>query len=189
MAVDSTTVRIINRHAGERVTVELVWRGRRYFETGLLRGTDGAHLLLENASMPFKSSSAGVMSITDRHGRFFVNRGVDASHGSNPTMGEQLAGSDDPKMKARAMVTVRVPKRERWLEDESHTYIVELSVDEDGRCVARVPRLKGCVSEGRNRAEALVNIKEAAAGFIKSMADGEPVPAEDFSELAALMRE
>jgi len=43
-------------------------------------------------------------------------------------------------------------------------YRVLLEQDEDGVYVAEVPALPGCISQGRTRAEALANIKEAITG-------------------------
>lgn len=68
-------------------------------------------------------------------------------------------------------------------------YRVLLEQDEDGFFVAEVPALPGCISQGKTRAEALENIKEAIAGYIESLkAHGEPVPPsieEEFVEVAA----
>ncbi len=48
---------------------------------------------------------------------------------------------------------------------------------EDGYVVAEVPSLPGCVSQGRTREEALVNIQEAIALHIEVLqARGEPLP-------------
>jgi predicted RNase H-like HicB family nuclease len=50
---------------------------------------------------------------------------------------------------------------------------------EDGYFVAEVPSLSGCVSQGKNRAEALVNIEEAISLYLEVLQDrGEPIPAE-----------
>ncbi len=50
---------------------------------------------------------------------------------------------------------------------------------EDGYFVAEVPSLSGCVSQGKTRAEALVNIEEAISLYIEVLQDrGEPIPAE-----------
>ena len=59
-------------------------------------------------------------------------------------------------------------------------YTVVLEPDEDGRgFTVRVPALPGCITEGRNREEALVNAREAIAGFIEALEKaGEPVPEE-----------
>lgn len=41
------------------------------------------------------------------------------------------------------------------------TFDVIVTEDEDGWFVAEVPALRGCLTQGRTRAEALENIKEA----------------------------
>ena len=56
-------------------------------------------------------------------------------------------------------------------------YRVLIEPDEDGVYVAEVPSLPGCISQGRTRAEALENIKEAIAAYLESLkAHNEPVP-------------
>lgn len=56
-------------------------------------------------------------------------------------------------------------------------YRVLIDQDEDGVFVAQVPNLPGCVSQGRTRAEAIANVKEAIAGYLESLdAHGDPVP-------------
>jgi predicted RNase H-like HicB family nuclease len=56
-------------------------------------------------------------------------------------------------------------------------YRVLIEPDEDGVYVAEVPALPGCISQGRTRAEALQNVKEAIAGYLESLkAHDEPVP-------------
>ena len=56
-------------------------------------------------------------------------------------------------------------------------YRVILERDEDGIVVAEVPALPGCISLGNTRAEALVNVKEAIAAYLDSLAHhNEPVP-------------
>ena len=48
---------------------------------------------------------------------------------------------------------------------------------EDGYVVAEVPSLPGCVSQGKSREEALVNIREAISLHEEVLRDrGEPVP-------------
>ena len=48
---------------------------------------------------------------------------------------------------------------------------------EDGYWVAECPSLPGCISQGRTRAEAIENIREAIALYIEALeADGLPVP-------------
>ena len=56
-------------------------------------------------------------------------------------------------------------------------YRVLIEPDEDGIYVAEVPALPGCISQGRTRAEALENIKEAITAYLESLkAHNEPVP-------------
>ncbi len=56
---------------------------------------------------------------------------------------------------------------------------VLLYVGEDDYFVAEVPSLPGCVSQGKTRVEALVNIEEAISLYIEVLQDrGEPIPAE-----------
>ena len=56
-------------------------------------------------------------------------------------------------------------------------YRVFLEQDEDGIFVATCPALPGCISQGRTRAEATENIREAIAGYLKSLRKhGDPVP-------------
>lgn len=54
---------------------------------------------------------------------------------------------------------------------------VSLEVDEDGMFVARCDSLPGCISEGKNREEALTNIKDAIQGYLTSLKKhDEPIP-------------
>ena len=66
---------------------------------------------------------------------------------------------------------------------------VLIEQDEDGVFVAQCPALPGCVSQGKTRAEAVENIKDAIAGYIKSLEKhGEPIPApigEEIVEVSA----
>jgi len=63
-------------------------------------------------------------------------------------------------------------------------YRVLIEPDEDGVFVAEVPALPGCISEGRTRAEAVENIKEAIAAYLESLeAHGEPIPPAITEEL------
>jgi predicted RNase H-like HicB family nuclease len=48
-------------------------------------------------------------------------------------------------------------------------YRVVIEPDEDGVYVAEVPALPGCISQGRTRAEAVENIKEAIAAYVESL--------------------
>ena len=56
-------------------------------------------------------------------------------------------------------------------------YRVLIEQDEDGMYVAEAPALPGCISQGRTRAEAVDNIKEAIAAYLESLqAHDEPAP-------------
>lgn len=56
-------------------------------------------------------------------------------------------------------------------------YRVSIERDEDDIFMARCPALPGCISEGKTRKEALVNIKDAIQGYIASLRKhNEPVP-------------
>ena len=48
-------------------------------------------------------------------------------------------------------------------------YTILLEQDEDNVVVAECPSLPGCVSQGRDRKEALKNIKDAIQGYIESL--------------------
>jgi predicted RNase H-like HicB family nuclease len=41
--------------------------------------------------------------------------------------------------------------------------------DEDGYWVVECPSLKGCVSQGKTKEEALANIKEAISGYVAAL--------------------
>jgi predicted RNase H-like HicB family nuclease len=68
-------------------------------------------------------------------------------------------------------------------------YRVVIEPDEDGIFVAECPALPGCVSQGKSRAEALTNIKDAIEGYLASLRKhGEPVPppiTEEIVEVSA----
>lgn len=54
---------------------------------------------------------------------------------------------------------------------------VLIEVDEDGVFVAECPSLPGCVSQGKTRAEAVANIKDAIEGYLASLKKhDEPAP-------------
>lgn len=56
-------------------------------------------------------------------------------------------------------------------------YKVIISQDEDGVFVAECLELPGCVSQGKTKAEALKNIKDAIQGYLESLKKhGEKVP-------------
>ncbi len=74
------------------------------------------------------------------------------------------------------------------MKKNKYRYAVVLEKGEDGYIVAHVPALRGCWSQGKTRAEAVRNIREAIELYVESLiAHDEPVPAEDLElvEVAA----
>lgn len=52
-----------------------------------------------------------------------------------------------------------------------------IAEDDDGVFVAECPNLPGCVSQGKTRAEAVENIKDAINGYLHSLKKhDEPIP-------------
>jgi len=52
---------------------------------------------------------------------------------------------------------------------------------DDGYWVAECPSLPGCISQGKSKEEAAINIKEAIQGYIEALEeDGLPVPEDRF---------
>ncbi len=65
-------------------------------------------------------------------------------------------------------------------------YRVVLEPGEDGWIVATVPAVKGCVSQGKTREEALKNIREALEGILEVKKKyGDPIPEETEIEVNA----
>ncbi len=63
-------------------------------------------------------------------------------------------------------------------------YRVYFEADEDGMFVASCPTLPGCVSQGRTRAEASQNIRDAIEGYLKSLKKhGDPIPPSILEEI------
>ena len=61
---------------------------------------------------------------------------------------------------------------------------VVITHGEDGYWVAECPSLRGCVSQGTTREEAMRNIKEAIEGYVLALEqDGLPVPEDAFDTL------
>ena len=62
-------------------------------------------------------------------------------------------------------------------------YTVVLEKESHGGCVAIVPALPGCISQGDNRDEALANIREAIELYVEDCREaGDPVPIDDGRE-------
>ncbi len=56
-------------------------------------------------------------------------------------------------------------------------YRIIIEQDEEGTFVAECPSLPGCVTQGKTRAEALKNIKDAIQGYLESLRKhNEPIP-------------
>lgn len=56
-------------------------------------------------------------------------------------------------------------------------YRVIIEQDEDGVYVAECPSLPGCISEGKTRQEALLNIQDAMQGYLESLKKhNDPIP-------------
>ncbi len=52
---------------------------------------------------------------------------------------------------------------------------------ENGYWVVECPSLPGCISQGKTKEEAIINIREAIAGWIETaQAHGQSIPAETF---------
>lgn len=63
---------------------------------------------------------------------------------------------------------------------EFRIYIEE---DEDGMVVIECPSLPGCISQGKTREEALINIQDAIEGYLKSLKKhGESIQISDQSK-------
>lgn len=54
--------------------------------------------------------------------------------------------------------------------------------DEDNYWVVECPSLKGCLSQGKTKQEALSNIKEAITGYIAALEEN-GLPVEEFVSL------
>ncbi len=59
---------------------------------------------------------------------------------------------------------------------------------EDGYWVAECPSLPGCISQGKTKEEAIVNIKEAIELYIEDMVEnGEEVPEDQLDRIVAIV--
>ena len=76
---------------------------------------------------------------------------------------------------------VEVDRAPRGSDGEAVMRVVVLRRGEDGYWIAEVPSLPGCISQGKTKAEAITNVKEAIEGWIETMTShGQTVPDEDF---------
>ncbi|MEP0862357.1 MAG: type II toxin-antitoxin system HicB family antitoxin [Ignavibacterium sp.] len=61
---------------------------------------------------------------------------------------------------------------------------VIITQDEDGVFIAECPSLPGCISQGKNREEALENINDAIKGYLESLKKhNEPIPPSIYEEV------
>ena len=71
-----------------------------------------------------------------------------------------------------------------WGEGKKTVRQVVMYPGEDGYWVTECPSLPGCVSQGKSRAEAIANIKEAIHGYIAALEeDNLPIPEARFATL------
>jgi len=83
--------------------------------------------------------------------------------------------------------TTRVRLDVLWRMGRVLRYTVILERESGGMVVAQVPALRGCVSQGRTKREALRNIKEAIALYVETLLEhGRPVPTEAGREVVEL---
>ena len=63
-------------------------------------------------------------------------------------------------------------------------YRIIIEQDDDGAYIAECSSLPGCVSQGKTRAEALINVKDAIEGYLESLKKhNEPVPPSIWEEV------
>jgi predicted RNase H-like HicB family nuclease len=55
------------------------------------------------------------------------------------------------------------------MKGENMKFRVLIEQDEEGRFVAGVPVLPGCVTQGTTRQEALANVRQAIASYLKGL--------------------
>ena len=59
---------------------------------------------------------------------------------------------------------------------------------EDGYWVAECPSLPGCLSQGKTKAEAIANVREAIQAYIRALEeDGLPVPEESLEAVIVVL--
>ncbi len=61
-------------------------------------------------------------------------------------------------------MAVDFPRRRSQINSMKYRVVIE--PDEDGVFVAECPALPGCISQGKTRAEALDNVKDAITGYL-----------------------
>jgi predicted RNase H-like HicB family nuclease len=61
--------------------------------------------------------------------------------------------------------------------------LIHIEQDEDGYFVAEVPALPGCLSQGKTKEEAALNIKEAIEVWLESMESKQKYPKDELVEV------
>ena len=81
-----------------------------------------------------------------------------------------------------AAAPARTNDHDEQADGEVRKLLVVFQIDEDGWQVVSCPTLPGCHSQGRTRAEALVNVREAVKGYLASLRehDATPPPSSEF---------
>ena len=75
----------------------------------------------------------------------------------------------------------------RGINTYTMKYRILVEADEDGVFVAECPTLPGCVSQGKTRAEALKNVKDAIQGYLASLKKhNEPIPPSVYEEVVEI---
>ena len=70
------------------------------------------------------------------------------------------------------------------IKGEIMRFRVLMELDEDGVFVAECPTLPGCITQGRTRREALINIQDAIKGYLFSLKKhNEPIPPTIMEEM------
>ncbi len=60
---------------------------------------------------------------------------------------------------------------------QSLPYTIELTLDDDGMWFAAIPLLKGCMTQGDSREDALIMLDEAKALWLETaLEEGIPIP-------------
>lgn len=99
---------------------------------------------------------------------------------------KDIGANQEPHFKTlRTLILDAMNTREKdkceGINGESMTlkYRVVLEPGENGWIVATVPAVKGCVSQGKTREEALAKVKEALEGILETRRErGWPIPDE-----------
>ena len=66
-------------------------------------------------------------------------------------------------------------------------YRVIIEHDEEDMFVAECPTLPGCISQGKTKKEALINIKDAIKGYLASLKKhNEPIPSSVYEEMVEI---